>query len=327
MKLSASLPLYSQLYTLKKIPPSTPLQEGGRGGEAKRRRKKKRSGTRGKSSAERLPGPGINQAPPSDRCSAGTELRRFLAISCREQRRGPSRSPGWRWPCPPGCAQRGGARAPPGRRRRGAGRGGAGWDRGWAGGEGAHLAPHPAERLARGQPRSAAPESAPHRGAPRPRSLPNRYPPRRRGGGRAGTGTLPTARRAHTQTANSAAAARRPPAAGISPRHHRPDAPEGDAAPGGGFPPLFLGGCPHPKPHTHLPNGAPRALEVLSSGGGSGVGAASGLGVAGTTDIPVYRQPRIHLIGAATERDLQHSPPQTDRQTYTAQRVCICRCS
>lgn len=98
-----------------------------------------------------------------------------------------------------------GPRAP----RGGVGRAGrrAGWGWGWRKGR---TSPHPAERLARGQPRSAAPERC--RGPARigehlvPRSLPNRYPPRRQtAGGEPGSEPCPrpggrTHTHRHTQT-------------------------------------------------------------------------------------------------------------------------------
>lgn len=103
--------------------------------------------------------------------------------------------------------------------------------------------------------------------------------------------------------ANSAAAVRRQPQAGISPRHHQPDASEGEAPRGlrRPLPLAILGLAPTLKPLTHLPTRAPRV--VLSSDGVRGVGAASGLEVVGTTGITMYIQAQIHVISAARERD------------------------
>lgn len=289
---------------------------------------------------------GVQRAPS---CGASP----FPAISCREQRRGLSRSPGWLWPCPPTpppppsnpglCTARrspgpAGPRAP----RGGVGRAGrrAGWGWGWRKGR---TSPHPAERLARGQPRSAAPERC--RGPARigehlvPRSLPNRYPPRRQtAGGEPGSEPCPrpggrTHTHRHTQTGEGEQQTRppqsdgsrqrgfllaitspMPPRGACGARRHHPHIPPP--------PPLFWG----VPPNTHLANGPPRALEVISSGGGRGVGAASGLGVVGTTGIPVYIETQINVLGAATEGESQCGLPQTDRQTYPTRRVCMCLC-
>lgn len=97
----------------------------------------------------------------------------------------------------------------------------------------------------------------------------------------------------HTRTrevgaANAAAAVRRQPQAGISPRHHQPDASEGEVPRGlrRPLPLAVLGLAPTLKHLTHLPNGAPTV--VLSSDGARGVDAVSGLEVVGITGIPMY---------------------------------------
>lgn len=113
--------------------------------------------------------PGINQAPRADRCSAGTEPRPLCRVSGAAS---PAARPALS--VPPGRCT---ARSSPGR----AGPSRAGRGPGWGGGKGRTLppprsaCPQPAPQRGTG----ALPGTAPHRRAPRPRSLPNRFPPRR----------------------------------------------------------------------------------------------------------------------------------------------------
>lgn len=179
----------------------------------------------------------------------------FLAINCREQQRGLSRSPRWCWLCPPGCAQRGGARAPGA-----AGRGGPGRAEGGLGGKGAPRPPRPAERLARGRPRSAAPERCWE--PPRIGELlvPAPCPTGTRLARKAGSRELhpaPAPAGAHAGergSSNSPDVVTRQPAPGIRPCRHQSSDPE-KAAPRGLRRPMaaFLrcsGGCLHPQtPH------------------------------------------------------------------------------
>lgn len=74
----------------------------------------------------------------------------------------------------------------------------------------------------------------------------------------------------------------------------------------------------------HLPDGHPRALEVLSLDGGRRVGAASGLGVVGTAAIPMYKE--ADSCNRCGYREGPTTLPFTDRQTKKHNAECVCLC-